>query len=250
MKISVAVVSAAVMMTGCASTGTPNPEDPLEGWNRGVTGFNNVADKVVIGPLSQAYGTLIPGFARQGIDNALFNLGEPVTAVNSFLQGKPERGLDASWRFFVNSTVGVGGLFDPAKAMGLEPHNEDFGQTLAVWGVPEGPYLVMPLLGPSTVRDTAAFPIGSAINPLNYAQYGNDNAVNTGIRGGIGFLGALNTRYNLSDQLDALNEQPEPYTALRRIYLTQRRGAVLDGQEIEETFTDLPDFDDYEFDDE
>ena len=249
MLIRKALIAASVFIAGCASTGEPTPGDPFEGWNRGVMKFNNFADKAALGPLSEAYGVL-PGFAQEGIDNALFNLGEPVTAINSALQGKPERALDATWRFLVNSTIGIGGLFDPAQAMGLEPHTEDFGQTLAVWGVPEGPYVVTPLLGPSTLRDSTVFPINAALNPLSYAEYGNDEDLNLGIRGGLATLGALNTRYELDEQLERIQSQPDPYSALRFFYLSQRRAAIRDGAEEEETSQELPDFDAYFFEDE
>ena len=251
MKWQTALFAALVLVSGCATTAEPTPGDPLEGWNRGVTKFNGFADKAALGPLSTAYGTVVPGFARQGVDNALSNLGEPVTAINSALQGKPERALDASWRFIVNSTIGIGGLLDPATEMGLEPHTEDFGQTLAVWGVPEGPYLVLPLMGPSTVRDTAAFPAGAALNPLSYAEYGNDEDLNLGVRAGLGVLTAINLRHELSDQLERLESQPDPYSATRFFYLSQRRAAIRDGAEAEEeTSKEMPDFDAYFFEDE
>ena len=250
MKVQTALFAALVLVTGCATSGETTPGDPFEGWNRGVMEFNTAVDQVALGPISSAYGTIVPDFAKQGIDNALFNLGEPVTAINSALQGKPERALDASWRFIVNSTIGLGGLFDPATEMGLERHREDFGQTLAVWGVPEGPYLVTPFLGPSTVRDSFSFPVDAALNPLNYAEYGNDEDVNIGVRAGLGTLGAINTRYNLSGQIEALEDQPSPYVALRDIYLSQRAAAIRDGAEEEDLFKDLPDFDDYYFDEE
>ncbi len=249
MKLQASMFAAFALIAGCATSGEPTPGDPFEGWNRGVTKFNTVADKTALGPLASAYGVVVPDFAKEGVDNALFNLGEPVTAINSALQGKPERALDASWRFIVNSTIGVGGLFDPASAMGLEPHTEDFGQTLAVWGVPEGPYLVLPLLGPSTVRDTSAFPIDAALNPLNYAEYGNDEDVNVGVRAGLGTLGAINTRYRLSDQIETMERQAEPYAALRFIYLSQRRANVRDGAEEETSSQESPDFDAYFFED-
>lgn len=251
MKTQAVVLAALISLAGCASTGEPTPGDPFEGWNRGVTKFNAFADKAALGPLSSAYDIVVPDIAKQGVDNALFNLGEPVTAINSALQGKPERALDASWRFLINSTIGIGGLFDPAKAMGLEPHTEDFGQTLAVWGVPEGPYIVTPLLGPSTLRDSFAFPVDAALNPLNYAEYGNDEDLNLGIRAGLGTLGAINTRYKLSDALENLESQPDPYSALRFFYLSDRRAAIRDGADAEEDTStqELPDFDAYFFED-
>lgn len=250
MKVQTALFAALVLISGCATPGEPTPGDPFEGWNRGVTKFNTAVDKAALGPISEAYGVVVPGFAKQGIDNALFNLGEPVTAINSALQGKPERALDASWRFIVNSTIGIGGLFDPASGMGLERHREDFGQTLAVWGVSEGPYVVAPLLGPSTLRDSFGFPVDAALNPLNYAEYGNDEDVNVGVRAGLGTLGAINTRYKLTEQLENLEGQAEPYAALRFIYLSQRRAAIRDGAEEERSSQQLPDFDDYFFEDE
>ena len=250
MKLQTSLFAAFILVAGCATTGEKTPGDPFEGWNRGVASFNTAVDRAALGPISSAYGAVVPDIAKQGVDNALFNLGEPVTAINSALQGKPERALDASWRFIVNSTIGIGGLFDPASAMGLEPHTEDFGQTLAVWGVPEGPYMVVPLLGPSTLRDSFSFPVDAALNPLNYAEYGNDEDVNLGVRAGLGTLGAINTRYQLSDQIENLESQPEPYSALRFFYLSQRRAAIRDGAEEENSSQEMPDFDAYFFEDE
>ena len=227
----------------------PTPGDPLESWNRGVSDVNSFVDRAALGPLSNVYGTLVPGFARTGVGNFLSNLGEPVTAVNSALQGKPERALDASWRFVVNSTLGIGGLLDPAEEMGLQPHREDFGQTLAVWGVPEGPYLVLPLTGPSTLRDAAALPFDAVASPLISVEYGNDEDINLGVRGGLATIGALNARYNLNDTIEELQNQPEPYSAYRFFYLSQRRAAVRDGAEVEEETQEMPDFDAYFFED-
>jgi len=247
MRFALAAIAAATILSGCASTGS-TPGDPFEGYNRAVYSFNEGVDKGFLGPVSKAYTVVTPEFARTGVSNFGRNLGEPVNAINGALQGKPYTFLDSGFRFLVNSTIGIGGLFDPATGMGLERHPEDFGQTLAVWGVPEGPFVMIPVLGPSTMRDSSAMVVSSAINPLSYTEYGNSEDVNLGTRGGLGVLGAINTRAAFDDQIQQLREQPEPYVALRRIYLAQREAAVRDGKEEEDPYTDLPDFDDYDFD--
>ena len=141
-------VFALAISSGCATT-----DDPFEPFNRGVMTFNDAADGAVLKPIARGYRTFLPGFAQVGISNFYGNLQEPWTSVNQLLQGKPRFFVGDLGRFAVNTTVGIAGLFDVATSMGLEKHNEDFGQTLGVWGVPPGPFLMVPFWGPSTVRD-------------------------------------------------------------------------------------------------
>ncbi|MEL6661439.1 MAG: VacJ family lipoprotein [Pseudomonadota bacterium] len=235
-----------------ACTSTPSSQDegvydPFEPLNRQVFAFNEAADKAVIGPTASAYETVTPQFFRTGVSNFLSNLSSPVVFANDVLQGEPKRAGDTLFRFLVNSTFGVGGIMDPAEhELGRPGHNEDFGQTLGVWGVPEGPFLVLPLLGPSNLRDGLGRGVDAAFDPLNYEAVVGDDDTRTTIAVSRGVLGALNARVALDPALQQLREQPEPYIALRRTYTAQRKAEIRNGQEEADPYTDLPDFDDFE----
>lgn len=233
----------------CATQPGPSPDevyDPLEPVNRQIFAFNEAADKVVVGPAADVYETVTPQFARTGIGNFLSNLRSPVIFVNDVLQGEGERAADTAFRFMVNSTFGLGGLFDPADHdLGIPRHREDFGQTLGSWGVPEGPYLVLPLMGPTNFRDVAGGGVDTAFDPLTWTEF-DDRDLDNEILVARGVLGALQARVALDDQIDALREQPEPYVALRRAYTSQRQADIRNGREEEDPYTDLPDFDDFE----
>ncbi len=143
-------------------------DDPWMGFNKSVFRFNEAADRMVLRPVANAYVKVVPGFARQGVSNFFGNLDDVNNGVNNLLQGKPIKATSDLGRIIVNTTVGLGGLFDPASGIGLRKHNESFGQTLSVWGVPKGPFIVLPLLGPSTLTDTVSRPANSALDPLRY----------------------------------------------------------------------------------
>jgi phospholipid-binding lipoprotein MlaA len=145
------------MLAGCA-TG-PNPRDPYESYNRSMTRFNDGVDDAVLKPVATLYKEVTPSPVRTGVSNVFANLGDFWSFVNNTLQLRAEAALDSFVRFNVNTVFGIGGVFDVASEMGIERHKQDFGLTLGRWGVPSGPYLVLPLLGPSTVRDTAAMPV-------------------------------------------------------------------------------------------
>jgi phospholipid-binding lipoprotein MlaA len=167
-----APVAGAILLAGCAAT--PGgyflaQQDPLEKVNRGIWGVNRAADKVVIKPATQVYRAVAPRPVRQGLSNAFANLSEPWSFVNNVLQGKPNRAGRNLGRFLVNSTVGIAGLWDPASKIGMRPAPEDLGQTLAVWGVNGGPYLVLPLLGPSTLRDGIGSGVAAYADPVKIA---------------------------------------------------------------------------------
>ena len=154
-KLVLALV--ALSFAGCATLpGKPDPRDPFERFNRSSFAFNDALDRAVAKPVAKAYKKVTPRVVRTGVSNFVSNLGTITTVVNDVLQGKMKQAGHDSGRFLLNSTLGLGGLFDPASAAGLERNNEDFGQTLGKWGVKSGPYLMLPLLGPSTVRDTVA----------------------------------------------------------------------------------------------
>lgn len=147
--------------------GIANP-DPWAGLNHGTHNVNDFADRKLLKPLALGYRKLVPGFARQGVSNVFSNLRDVGDAVNNLLQGKIGKSASDLGRVLVNSTLGIAGLFDPASRIGLNDHEEDWGQTLGVWGVPQGPYLVIPVLGPSSVRDGLARILDGAVNPLRY----------------------------------------------------------------------------------
>ncbi len=156
-----------VPIPATAAEAETNP-DPWEGFNRGVHGFNDVVDKVVLRPLAKGYERVLPGPVRNGVGNVFGNLEDLTDGVNNLLQGKPAASADDFLRVVINTTLGVGGIFDPATTMGLADSQEDFGQTLAVWGVPSGPYLVLPFMGPSTVRDSIARYPDGRLDPLRH----------------------------------------------------------------------------------
>ncbi|MEM7460617.1 MAG: VacJ family lipoprotein, partial [Pseudomonadota bacterium] len=219
---------------------------PLEGWNRQVYAFNDGVDRAVLEPVAKGYRAVTNEPIRGGVSNFLTNLNQPVVFANTVLQGKPGAAIDTFSRFAVNSTFGIAGIFDLATSLDVPEHREDFGQTLGVWGVPNGPYLVLPFLGSSNLRDVTGFGVDMAFDPLNYAQFEGD----TEFRIGRQVASVVTVRENLIEAVEVLRDQPEPYVALRRNYTQQRAAAIRDGREQEDPFEDLPDFDDYDFGDE
>lgn len=253
MRITSLVAFAALSLSACASTaetpaGTVN--DPYEGWNRDVFAFNEAVDKAVLEPAARGYRAATPGFFRTGVRNFLSNLNSPVVFVNDVLQVEPERAGTTFSRFAINTTLGIGGLFDVAGASGLERHSEDFGQTLAVWGVDSGPFLVMPIIGPSNPRDLIGSGVDRAFDPLTWTQFEDDDTRTT-ITVTRGVLGVLSARESLIETFETLREQPEPYIAYRRAFVSQREAAIRNGREDPDAYQNLPDFDDsFDFEDE
>ncbi|HSN16900.1 MAG TPA: VacJ family lipoprotein [Gammaproteobacteria bacterium] len=216
---------ACVLLAGCASAppdSVTQTNDPWQGMNRKIYAFNDALDKAVARPVARTYVRAMPGPARNGIHNAVTNIDEPVTVVNDVLQGKVGQGLRDLGRFVINSTVGLLGWFDVAKHVGLPHHDEDLGQTLATWHVPSGPYVVLPFLGPSTVRDTFgrggdvyADPVRDALPPRwRNAEYVVD---------------ALDTRVGLMGTNEALDSAYDPYVFMRDAYIQNRRYKIYDG---------------------
>jgi phospholipid-binding lipoprotein MlaA len=158
-KARIAMLVMATGLGGCATT--HNPDDPLEGFNRAMFSFNETVDRAALKPVAQAYENVLPSFVQTGIGNFFGNLGDLWTSVNQLLQGNVANGMSDLTRFAVNSTLGLGGLLDVGTEASLPKHKADFGQTLGVWGVASGPYVVLPVLGPTNVRDTAALPVDS-----------------------------------------------------------------------------------------
>ncbi len=223
-----------IILGGCASTGT-NASDPWEGWNRKVYSFNKAIDKTVAKPLTKGYKAITPDFVESGVSNVFSNLGDIPNFLNNLLQGKPVDSVSDLARFVVNSTLGIAGLWDPASSMGLEKHDEDFGQTLATWGVSDGPYVMLPLLGPSTLRDTLAYPVDSEMDLLNQIDH-----IRT--RNQVKIIELIDTRAALFSFEEQLESASDEYAFVRDIYLQNRKYKVFDG--------DLPLDDDFECEEE
>lgn len=249
MKLAATAFLAALSLSACASNQQTSAEtgvyDPFEGWNRGVYAFNETVDKAALEPVAKVYRYGTPTLFREGISNVLSNLTQPVVFTNTVLQGNIDASGETFGRFLINTTLGVVGIFDVASSMGVAKHNEDFGQTLGVWGVEEGPYLMLPLLGPSNVRDTVGMGTDRLFDPLTWIEFESDPDLDNEIALTRTVLGAISTRARLIEQIDTLREQPEPYVALRRNYTSQRRAAVRNGQIQDDPYKDLPDFDDF-----
>jgi phospholipid-binding lipoprotein MlaA len=210
-------------LIGCASTNAPSA-DPWEGLNRGTFAFNDAADKAVLTPLAKGYQAVTPSFVRGGVSNAFSNVGDVGTAVNNVLQGKPGNAFSDLGRVLVNSTLGVLGLFDVATPMGLDKNNEDFGQTLGKWGVPSGPYVVVPLLGPSTVRDV----FGRV--PDRYTGYSR-YVEHIPTRNVLSATEIINLRAELLSTTKTLDEASlDKYQFLRDAFLQRRLNQVHDGK--------------------
>lgn len=199
--------------------------DPFEGYNRAMHEFNMTLDGFVTKPLAKGYRAVTPDVVEKGVSNFFSNLLYPTTIINQFLQGKIGLGVQDTARFVVNSTLGIGGIFDVAVLMGLERHQEDFGQTFAVWGVEESPYFVLPLFGPSTVRDGFGRVVDMYTNPIFYIE---DNEVRYTLLG----LSILDTRARFLDQ-EALLSGDE-YLFIRDAYLQRRNYLINDKQPDEE----------------
>jgi phospholipid-binding lipoprotein MlaA len=231
-----AALAAVALLSGCATLPGEDrlaERDPLEGFNRGVWGVNRAADKVVLKPVSSVYRTILPKAVRRGVSNAFSNLSEPWSFVNNLLQGKPDRAFNSLGRFVVNTTLGIGGLADPATKMGMKSTPEDFGQTLARWGANGGPYLVLPLLGPSTLRDGVGSGVAFVADPINVAI--NNSGMTGTERLALRAAMIISVRADLTESGgDAfLASSLDPYAAARSAYLQRRRVQILDQEDAE-----------------
>ena len=237
---------ATLLMAGCASTpGDTSKADPYEGFNRSMLEFNLAVDEAVFEPAAKGYTAVTPEFGRDRVSDFFQNLGEPVTFINDVLQGEGKRAGQTAFRFVINSTLGIAGLWDIAEYEGLEAHDEDFGQTLAVWGVDSGPYLVMPFLGATNPRDLTGFVVDRGLNPTTYVNYTDDDDDEVVLRVGMVVLNGLNSRARAQDSIETLKSQAEPYVALRNLHVRQRDAAIRNGQSDPEAYDELPDFDDF-----
>jgi len=216
------------MLTACATGPNANPRDPLEPFNRSMYGFNNAVDRAVVKPVATAYRDVLPSPVRTGVGNFFNNLQDLWSFVNNTLQLKGEGAGNSIVRFGVNTVFGLGGLIDIATEMRIERHTEDFGQTLGRWGVGAGPYVVLPLLGPSTVRDTVALPVDMKGNVVS--QISDVPTRNSALA-----LSAVDRRSQLLDASQMLDEVAlDPYAFTRDAYLQRRRSLVYDGNPPDE----------------
>ena len=223
------------LLTGCAGTETLDGEinpDPFEDTNRSFYRFNDALDRHVMTPIAENYVKATPEPVRDGITNFFNNLEYLNVILHSFLQGKFGQGVSDLTRFVVNSTIGIGGLFDLATDMGLEEHDEDLGQTLAVWGVNQGPYLYLPFLGPYTARNSPDLASSYFSNPFSY--------LSTLYLFPVTFLNLINDRANLLEATEFVNEAAiDPYSFTREAYLQQRRYLFYDGEPPSEDYDDI-----------
>ena len=225
---------------GCVSKDSlSNVEhDPWERLNRSSYLFSDGIDRVTLKPVAKGYDFVVPAWASRGVTNFSNNLTTPRSMVNNFLQGKPKAGVSDFGRFLLNSTFGLGGLLDVASMEGLEIYDEDFGQTLAVWGVPDGPYVYLPFLGPETLRDAFALPIDIMSDPLMHYEV-------TSVRDRINVLRIIDIRAQLFTAERFLEDSKDPYITLRESFLQNRRFEIYDGDPpVDDDFYD--DFDDFE----
>ena len=228
------VVSSLALLSGCAST-TASKADPLEGLNRATYAFNDAVDKAVLEPVAKGYQAVTPGFFRAGVSNLFMNIGDVATGLNNLLQGKGSDAASDAGRFLINSTLGVLGLFDVATPMGLQKHNEDFGQTLGKWGVSSGPFLMLPLMGPSTLRDAVSRPVDSY---AGYSRYMDHIRTRNSVFG----LEIIDLRANLlgaSSTLDAA--ALDKYQFIRDAYLQRRLRSIYDGKAPQDKLDKLED---------
>lgn len=230
-------------MAGCATPPTDPEElaeyneanDPIEPLNREIFDFNNWVDKNAIKPAAIAYRDTVPEGVRDSSQNFINNVRSPIILFNDILQGESGRAAETIMRFVVNTTAGMVGFFDAAGEMGLERHEEDFGQTLAVWGAPEGPYLMLPLLGPSNVRDTVGLVVDSlALDPFNIV-----NSVELDYYGYAStIVGGLNRRVAVLGTLDEIERTSiDFYAAVRSLYRQHRNDQIRNGETKSEHLT-------------
>lgn len=225
------VAALAAVLAGCATTEmvSHDPRDPWEDWNRSVQSFNDELDDYVMKPMAEGYQWIAPAFVDQGVTNFFSNVDDIAVTLNDLLQQKFEQsGMDAG-RFLVNTTAGVIGFVDVASMLDLPKHNEDFDQTLGTWGVPTGPYVILPFLGPSTPRGISGLAADSAMNPFSYMgvmPVGSPTAISTGVYGAR----MIDARADLLSSTKIVDEAAlDRYEFIRNAYFQQRNFLVYDG---------------------
>ncbi|MDQ6951272.1 MAG: VacJ family lipoprotein [Mariprofundales bacterium] len=221
----VALIILCLLVTACATA--KNQHDPLEGYNRGVDQFNTILDKVTLKPTAQGYGRITPGPIRTMVSNFFDNSTYMNVVLNDFLQGKGKQGSADFGRFLLNTTLGVGGLFDPATSVGLIKHDEDLGQTLAVWGVGQGGYVVYPLFGPNSYRDTPDFVTSTLSDVLFWVSLSAAPAITIPLT----ILKAIDKRYRLIGAANLRDDMAlDPYVFTREAWRQHRKYLIFDGR--------------------
>lgn len=212
-----AALCALVLLGACATGPRANPNDPLEPFNRSMWSFNERLDEYVLKPVATTYKEVVPTLARRGVNNFFSNLQDGWTFVNAVLQLKPQEAVESLLRFEVNTIFGIAGLIDVATELNIERHKEDFGRTLGRWGVPSGPYLVLPFFGPSTVRDLASISINSIVDPVLHMQPNS-------VRNSLYFGRLVDVRARLLGATSVLDEAAlDKYSFTRDVFLQVRR---------------------------
>lgn len=233
---------AALLALGACATPPQDPEaradfeadnDPIEPFNRAIFDFNLVVDGAIIKPAAVAYRDVVPQPARDSVHNALENLRSPIVFANDVLQGETQRAAVTAWRFLINSTVGILGIFDVAKEAGYQPHSEDFGQTFATWGIGEGPYLVLPILGPSNPRDAAGLATEWYLDPLNRWMYNTDRDWVIWTRAGLNGIDARSRNIDTIDELQKTSI--DFYAAVRSLYRQRRTEEIRNSRPTSES---------------
>jgi len=224
-RVKKLTLAGVILLSGCATTDPDfaDPRDPIEGFNRVVYSFNDMLDQAVIKPLAQGYNAVVPTPVNRGVTNFFNNIDDVTSAVNNLLQFKIGRALSDVGRVAVNTTLGIGGLFDVASNMDMPRYDEDFGQTLGTWGVASGPYIVLPLLGPTSGRDGVGMVVDWFTDPTNYIE---DDTVRWTLRG----LDLVDTRADLLNASRVVDQAAlDPYAFVRDAYLQKRQDQVYDG---------------------
>ncbi len=219
----VLVLGAAIGLAGCATGPDADPRDPLEPYNRATDSFNQLLDRALLKPLAQGYNAVTPAPVNKGVTNFFNNLSDIRSAINNLLQFKIGRAFSDVGRVAINSTVGILGLMDVASNMDMPRYNEDFGQTLGVWGMGSGPYIVLPLFGPSSGRDGVGLVVDWFADPINYIE---DDTVRWSLNG----LDIIDTRADLLNASRVVDQAAlDPYAFVRDAYLQRRENLVHDG---------------------
>lgn len=232
----IALASACLGLSACATLpGKPVPGDPLERMNRSVYAFNHGLDRAIVRPAARGYQAITPPVVRKGINNFFTNLTYPTTLVNDVLQLKPKAALTDTARLLLNTTLGFAGFLDPATEVGLPLNDEDFGQTLGYWGVPAGPYLMLPLFGPSSLRDAPGLAVDTYTDPRFFF---NQKAE---LKWGLLALSLVDRRSRLLSADETLDKAYDPYAFIRNASRQRREYLVRDGEVAEEPPPEDPD---------
>jgi phospholipid-binding lipoprotein MlaA len=225
---TLAIVAVSLALGACSST-SGNKKDPIEGFNRAMFAVNETIDSYAVRPVAKAYDDYLPVVVKAGVSNFFGNIDDVFTGVNNFLQGKPGDGASDLGRFVINSTIGILGMVDVASDIGLAKHDEDFGQTFGRWGVGNGPYVVLPVFGPKTARDTVGFMVDRYVDPVG-------NIEDVSVRNSLSALRIVSIRAELLPADKVVDEAAlDKYSYVRDGYLQRRRSQIFDGDAPRDT---------------